>query len=82
MKRSPLSKKKENLILLENKLILTGKEIAKKLGTDINIKPYDENLLNPNSYNLRLHNELLVYTNMPLDMKKPNPSEKIFIPEE
>ena len=82
MRRSPLSKKKENLILLENKLILTGKEIAKKLGTDINIKPYDENLLNPNSYNLRLHNELLVYTNMPLDMKKPNPSEKIFIPEE
>ncbi len=82
MKRSPLSKKKENLILLENKLILTGKEIAKKLGTDINIKPYDENLLNPNSYNLRLHNELLVYTNMPLDMKKPNPSEKIIIPEE
>jgi len=63
-------------------LILTGKEIAKKLGTDINIKPYDENLLNPNSYNLRLHNELLVYTNMPLDMKKPNPSEKIIIPEE
>jgi dCTP deaminase len=82
MRRSPLSKKKENLILLENKLILTGKEIAKKLGTDINIKPYDENLLNPNSYNLRLHNELLVYTNMPLDMKKPNPSEKIIIPEE
>ena len=82
MKRSPLSKKKENLILLENKLILTGKEIAKKLGTDINIKPYEETLLNPNSYNLRLHNELLVYTNMPLDMKKPNPSEKIIIPEE
>jgi dCTP deaminase len=63
-------------------LILTGKEIAKKLGTDILIKPYDEKLLNPNSYNLRLHNELLVYTNMPLDMKKPNPSEKIIIPEE
>jgi dCTP deaminase len=82
MRRSPLSKKKENLILLENKLILTGKEIAKKLGTDINIKPYEETLLNPNSYNLRLHNELLVYTNMPLDMKKPNPSEKIIIPEE
>ena len=82
MRRSPLSKKKENLILLENKLILSGKEIAKKLGTDINIKPYEETLLNPNSYNLRLHNELLVYTNMPLDMKKPNPSEKIIIPEE
>ena len=82
MKRWQHLKKKENLILLENKLILTGKEIAKKLGTDINIKPYDETLLNPNSYNLRLHNELLVYTNMPLDMKKPNPSEKIIIPEE
>jgi len=63
-------------------LILTGKEISKKLGTDIKIEPYEEKLLNPNSYNLRLFNELVVYTNMPLDMKKPNPSEKIIIPEE
>lgn len=62
-------------------MILTGKEIQKKLGTDINIKPYDENLLNPNSYNLRLHDELMVYTSMPLDMKKPNPTGKIIIPE-
>lgn len=63
-------------------MILTGKEIAKRFGSDIKIIPYEEKLLNPNSYNLRLHNELLVYTNMPLDMKKPNPSEKIIIPEE
>ncbi|HMV43028.1 MAG TPA: dCTP deaminase [Leptospiraceae bacterium] len=63
-------------------MILTGKEISKKLGTDIKIEPYEEKLLNPNSYNLRLFNELVVYTNMPLDMKKPNPSEKIIIPEE
>lgn len=63
-------------------MILTGKEIVKKIGTDIKITPYEEKLVNPNSYNLRLHNELLVYTNMPLDMKKPNPSEKIIIPDE
>ncbi|MCE9499122.1 MAG: dCTP deaminase [Leptospira sp.] len=62
-------------------MILTGKEILKKLHTDIRIEPYDEKLLNPNSYNLRLHNELVVYKNFPLDMKKPTETEKIIIPE-
>ncbi|RHX87714.1 dCTP deaminase [Leptospira stimsonii] len=62
-------------------MILTGKEIQKRIGKDIVINPYSEKLLNPNSYNLRLHEELLVYTELPLDMKKPNPAEKIIIPE-
>ncbi|RHX92122.1 dCTP deaminase [Leptospira stimsonii] len=62
-------------------MILTGKEIQKRIGKDIVIDPYSEKLLNPNSYNLRLHEELLVYTELPLDMKKPNPAEKIIIPE-
>lgn len=62
-------------------MILTGKEIAKRLGSDIVIEPYEEKLLNPNSYNLRLHDELLVYSNMPLNMKKPNETKKIIIPE-
>lgn len=52
-------------------MILTGKEILKRLGNDIKIEPYDANLLNPNSYNLRLHEDLLVYSEFPLDMKKP-----------
>ncbi|MBM9579135.1 dCTP deaminase [Leptospira sp. 201903070] len=62
-------------------MILTGQEIQKRIGKDIVITPYSEKLLNPNSYNLRLHEELLVYTELPLDMKKPNPAEKIIIPE-
>jgi len=62
-------------------LILTGKEILKKLNSDIRIEPYDEKLLNPNSYNLRLHNELIVYQKFPLDMKLPNPTGGIIIPE-
>lgn len=62
-------------------MILTGKEILKKLNSDIRIEPYDEKLLNPNSYNLRLHNELIVYQKFPLDMKLPNPTGGIIIPE-
>ena len=45
-------------------MILTGKEIEKRLGNDIIIQPYDPLQLNPNSYNLRLHNELLVYLSL------------------
>ncbi|MCB1190808.1 MAG: dCTP deaminase [Leptospiraceae bacterium] len=62
-------------------MILTGQEILKKLGNEIKIEPFERKLLNPNSYNLRLQNELLVYTNFPLDMKKPNETKKIVIPE-
>lgn len=64
-------------------MILTGPEIRKHLGKDIIIEPYDENLLNPNSYNLRLHDEFLTYTEPTLDMKTPNPTEKFTVdPEE
>jgi len=63
-------------------VILSGKEIIKKLGRDIIIRPFNKNQLNPNSYNLRLHNELLVYKERILDMKKENKTEKIIIPEE
>ena len=48
---------------------------------DIIIDPYDESRLNPNSYNLRLHNELLMIKDAVLDMKEPTPYEKILIPE-
>jgi len=63
-------------------MILSGKEIKRQLGTGINIVPYNESQLNPNSYNLSLFNELLVYDNDILDMKNPNPTSRITIPEE
>lgn len=62
-------------------MILSGKEIEKHIGNEIIIEPYNEKQLNPNSYNLTLHNELLVYKNDVLDMKKPNETEKLIIPE-
>lgn len=63
-------------------MILSGKEIQKQLGETIFIEPFHEKQLNPNSYNLRLHNELLVYKDHTLDMKKNNETEKLIIPEE
>ena len=62
-------------------MILSGIEIRRRLGTDIVLNPYDGQQLNPNSYNLRLHDELLVYDNPVLDMKIPNPYHLITIPE-
>lgn len=63
-------------------MILTGKEIEKRLGHDIVIYPYDPQQLNPNSYNLRLHNELLIYTDETLDAAKQNETRTLTIPEE
>ena len=63
-------------------MILTGEEIKKRIESDIIISPYDENLVNPNSYNLRLSDELMVYTDFPLDMKKLNATQTINIPED
>ncbi len=63
-------------------MILSGKDILKRLGKSIVIKPFEEKRLNPNSYNLRLHDELLVYENGVLDMKRENPARKVKIPAE
>ena len=63
-------------------MMLSGKEIEKKLGSEIIIEPFNRKQLNPNSYNLRLHNELLVYDEDILDMKKENKTKSITIPEE
>ena len=63
-------------------MILSGKEIKRQLGTGINIEPYNDSQLNPNSYNLSLFNELLTYDNEVLDMKTPNPTTRLIIPEE
>lgn len=63
-------------------MILSGQEIKRLMGTDLVIEPYDENLVNPNSYNLRLHHELLVYDKNVLDMKTENKASLLEIPEE
>ena len=63
-------------------MILTGNEIQSQLGKNIIIEPFDEKLLNPNSYNLRLHDELLVYEEIVLDMKRPNRCRRYTIPED
>jgi len=80
-------------------MVLTGLEILAqvKIGS-IYIDDFDIKRLNPNSYNLRLHNELKVYDmericieskkeprsygRAVLDMKKMNPTKTLIIPEE
>ena len=76
--------------------ILTGTEIIKEIEKgNIVISEFDRKRLGPNGYNLRLANKLLVYTEVEhsnfidernstgfLDMKKPNPTREIIIPEE
>ena len=49
-------------------MILSGLEIKNRIGKDIEIDPYNENQINPNSYNLKLHDELLVYKDKIFDM--------------
>ena len=61
-------------------MILSGLEIAARMGKDISIDPYDAKQLNPNSYNLRLHDELMVYDDSVLDMKVENTATKLTIP--
>ena len=63
-------------------MILSGKEIINRQGNDIIIDPFNEKQVNPNSYNLKLHNELVVYDSNILDMKKDNTGTKMIIPEE
>lgn len=62
-------------------MILSGNEIKQKLGNDIQISPYDPARLNPNSYNLTLHNEILTYEEVVLDMRKNNRVRRMTIPE-
>lgn len=62
-------------------MILSGQEIYKHIGSSIIIEPFKPSRLNPNSYNLTLHNELMVYDDAVLDMRKPNKASIITIPE-
>jgi dCTP deaminase len=63
-------------------MVLSGHEIQRRLGNDIIIDPFDESRLNPNSYNLTLHNELMVYEEVVLDMRKANRVRRLSIPHE
>lgn len=62
-------------------MILSGNEIRRRLGQEIVIEPFREEQLNPNSYNLRLHHELMVYEEVVLDMRKANRVKRIEIPQ-
>lgn len=61
-------------------MILSGQEIRARLGNGIVIDPFDEKNLNPNSYNLTLHDELVVYEEVVLDMRRPNRISRMKIP--
>jgi len=63
-------------------MILSGSEIKAQQGKSLSISPFTEDQLNPNSYNLRLHNELLVYEEIILDMRRPSRFRRLTIPEE
>jgi dCTP deaminase len=63
-------------------MVLSGLEIKRQLGTNIILDPFDESRLNPNSYNLTLHDELMIYEEVVLDMRKANRVRRISIPPE
>lgn len=72
-------------------MILSGLEIKNRLGKDIFIDLFDEKRLNPNSYNLRLSDEILMYGEVTelgrhikgtLDMKENNPFIRTKIPKD
>ena len=63
-------------------MILSGKEIKKQVNNgSIAIDPFSDDQINPNSYNLRLHPDLLVYDNDVLDMREKNSASPLAIPE-
>ena len=63
-------------------MVLSGLEIKRQLGAKIVIDPFDESRLNPNSYDLTLHNEMMIYEEVVLDMRRANRVRRISIPPE
>ena len=64
-------------------MILSGKEIKKQVKEgSIAIDPFTDAQINPNSYNLRLHQDLLTYDNDILDMREKNSASPLVIPSE
>lgn len=62
-------------------MILSGKEIIKQNGAGLTITPFDKRRVNPNSYNLTLSDELMIYHNSVLDMAKEQRGRMVHIPE-
>jgi len=63
-------------------MILSGKEIKNRLNKDIVIDPFNDKQVGPNSYNLRLYHELMVYNEPTLDLKKEHKVKTLVIPQE
>lgn len=64
-------------------MLLSSDEIYRRLqNDDILIEPFDTGRLNPNGYNLALHDQLLVYEEIVLDAAAPNRYRRLEIPEE
>lgn len=63
-------------------MILSGEEIRRLHGDALSIDPFDPERLNPNSYNLSLHDELLMYEEVVLDAAKPNRYRRMRIPKD
>lgn len=63
-------------------MILTGAEILKRIQKgDITITPFEADKLNPNSYNLSIGSELLVYRDAIVDVKQKSNTQTLPIPE-
>lgn len=72
-----------NKYIESDKVILTGAAITKAVdqGT-ITLVPFDKGLVNPNSYNYRLGDELLIFDASALDVHTQPMMTRIVIPKE
>ncbi|MEO1525035.1 MAG: dCTP deaminase [Planctomycetota bacterium] len=62
-------------------MLLSSCEIEARIERrEIRIDPFDSANLNPNSYSLSLHHELIVYEEIVLDAAKPNRYRRLDIP--
>lgn len=63
-------------------MILTGSEIIKEWQAGrIDIRPFNYDQVNPNSYDFRLGSIIKTYSNYILDPRLPNPTVETIIPE-
>lgn len=64
-------------------MILTGAQIQKEVQNgSIVLDPFDNDLMNPNSYNYRLGEHLVELKNKVIDLKEEQKFEKIKIPDD
>lgn len=61
-------------------MILSGRKIQELQNDKIIITPFNEEQINPNSYILRLPNQIGVYTGSVLDVKRKNEMKVFTIP--